>query len=373
MIDYAKESTTELYNIFCEFDDILEMSYVALEDVSGGETAPATSPATTSATTTPATSPASNAQKSDNENPTTDNDAKKDQGKPVTPSNLRSSSGLSKKLTELMNKLSTVVKEAIEKVLDKIAEIQKDNVNEFLKSVAAAKDKGVQEIEIENNVYKPDIIIASTKMLGNICTEYNNSANNVVTKYEQASAGTISEDELKKEIDAINGKYGAGGIYAYTAKQLRLSTVEGATAKTINTEFQSKVRGEKTKFKITFQYADSCERFLRRAVDTARALSAAASQIKSNVKALDSKVKTVTAKPGTKENLNSQLTSFTTEVSKFNTFVAMFNTIASSLTRECIANFKIVLSRAYNISEKGTGDIEKNTEPDKEAKEDEES
>ena len=114
MIDYAKDSTTELYNIFYEFDDILEMPYIALEAETGSETTPATVPATTSSTTTLATVSASNAQKSDNENPTTDNDAKKDQGKPVTPSNLRSSSGLSKKLTELMNKLSTTVKEAIE-------------------------------------------------------------------------------------------------------------------------------------------------------------------------------------------------------------------------------------------------------------------
>ena len=48
----------------CSADTI----FLALEEVSGGETAPATSPATTSANTTPATSPASNAQKSDNNN-----------------------------------------------------------------------------------------------------------------------------------------------------------------------------------------------------------------------------------------------------------------------------------------------------------------
>ena len=370
MIDYAKESTTELYNIFYEFDDILEMPYIALEAEAVSETTPATVPATTSSTTTLATVSASNAQKSDNENPTTDNDAKKAQGKPVTPGNLRSSSGFTLKIKEIISKLTEVAKDLLNKLLNKITQMQKSNINQFLQRVAEAKRNGLQEIEIENNKYQPEVIVNSVTIVSGICTKFNSTISTILSKYEQASAGTIEKDELKREIDTVMGKFGKGGLFPYTATMLQLPTTEKekATAKTINKEFQDKVRGEKSTFKIDLQYANFCESYLRKSVDAARTLSSAARRIKTEVGSLNSTVKSLISRPGSSEELNSQLLTFTTEISNYTSFAATFYLLASNLAYELQTNCKIVLSRAYNISEKSD-----NNKPKKEAKQNAES
>jgi hypothetical protein len=367
MVDYARESSIELYNMLYEFDDIFERDYAALEDV-GGETSDASSSSSTetksdSSNTTAASSNNTTENKTETTNNATTTDATKKEESKSNNADLKSTSGFVAKLKELVDKLIAKIKELIANLADKIDKLQQEGIDKFLKKISDAKTKnGLKEIEVENYKYDTQVFTDAITNIENVAKEYNNAIDKIFSAYEGQSNGTEESDNDSRTnvIANFNEKYGGGKIYETIATKLGYATTGEADAKSIKTDFQNKFRGEKEKMTINQDYANACESYLRNAVADARKLVTASNTTKDTVKKIRDKVKAVTAKPGTSAEVNNSVSKFVTDASKFMVFASSFYVFAFKLAFEYRTNCKIVLMRAYGLKDSDTKTDNKN-------------
>lgn len=369
MIDYARESTIDLYNMFYEIDDIIDM--VAKEDTVGGTT--------TSADPVPSgggdsggdsSAPASSAPAEvgkPNENTNTDGEGKKNNA------DVKNTSGFVSTIKKLANTLIVNIKKLIVTLTGKMTKISSLGLTQFMSNIQSAKQKKGQPnaIEIVNFKYNEDSFKDKMDTLYNFLKSYDSEVETAFNEYQRVAQSQTDAETSK--IKDFNKQYSGDNLYTSLAKKMGMDEIaDNADFKTIKGKFQEAFRGgDKETITIDEAYAKHAEDFLNGIKNYLDRLTNTTNLTKKISQKIQDKTKNITVKPDTDSELNKDMTTFIENVAKFDLFAANFCIFASNLLTERIVNSKIILQRAWLTDGEGKSKEEEKKDDENNESEDE--
>lgn len=320
MIDYAREANIELRSIFYEFDDILDAPLQFSPVMEAGE------------------APDSSIRAEGGGDPNNTNPNAK----------LKSTSGLIEKLKKIIDFLVQKVKEAISTLQMKIAKINGVGLDQFIKKANEARMKnGLNSVQIENNLYRGNVI-------GNVGTGICNVTNKVTEKVNIVFNGYVNNTDMPEDSLRVANQFNdefEDKFWQEVITACQLQKVDGNSPDKIKEAIQTAFRGDKETVTIDENYANKCMKWLVDYKNIVKGCVDWFNHSKEVTKLIQQKQQAASQHPQTNNESNNAVVKFTTNCSKFTVFTTQIWILLTTLSAECMQNCKIVLMRAYNFED----------------------